>query len=230
MDGYISLHRKLLENPVVCKDAEHLAVWVWLLLKATWKESDVLFNGKRIALRPGDLPPISRKTISSELQISESKVQRILKAFENEHQIEQQMGSHSRLISICSWDKYQLVEPQSKPQVNTKRTPTEQQVNTIEKLNKGNKGNKGNKKYIVQQRNIIPPTIDMVSDYIFEQGYQVDAQQFMDFYDSKGWMVGKNKMKDWQAAVRTWSKNKTATRKQTAYVNPFTEMLRNGEW
>lgn len=126
-NGFIMLHRRLLDNPIVCKDADHLAVWVWLLLKAAWIESDVSFGNERITLQPGQLPPISRKTIASELQISESKVQRILKSFENEHQIEQQMGNHSRLISICSWDKYQAVEQQFKPQVNTKRTPTEHQ-------------------------------------------------------------------------------------------------------
>ena len=129
--GFIHLHRKVLDNPVCCKDAEHLAVWVWLLLKAAWIESDVMFEGKRITLHPGDLPPISRRTIVRELQMNESKVQRILKTFENEHQIEQQMGSKCRLISIVSWSEYQSAEPQSEPQMNTKRTPDEPQTNTI---------------------------------------------------------------------------------------------------
>lgn len=56
-------------------------------------------------------------------------------------------------------------------------------------------------------RHQIPPKIEMVQAYISEHGYNVDAQAFMDFYDSKGWFVGRNKMKDWQAAVRTWNKN-----------------------
>ena len=123
--GFIKLHRRLLDNPIVCKDADHLAVWVWLLLKAAWQESDVTFDGEKITLQPGQLPPISRRTIASELLINESKVQRILKSFENEHQIEQQMGRHSRLISICSWDKYQLGEHLNEQQVNTKRTTSE---------------------------------------------------------------------------------------------------------
>ena len=53
-----------------------------------------------------------------------------------------------------------------------------------------------------------PPTRQEVEEYIRSQGYQVDANRFVDFYTAKGWMVGKNKMKDWRAAVRTWqSKN-----------------------
>ena len=51
-----------------------------------------------------------------------------------------------------------------------------------------------------------PPTVDEVDAYCKERGNGVDAQKFVDFYDSKGWMVGKNSMKDWKAAVRTWEK------------------------
>lgn len=51
----------------------------------------------------------------------------------------------------------------------------------------------------------VPPTAEQVSDYCIENGYQVDAERFVNFYSSKGWMVGKSKMKDWKAAVRNWS-------------------------
>jgi len=49
-----------------------------------------------------------------------------------------------------------------------------------------------------------PPAIDDVANYCRERNNNVDAQRFIDFYASKGWMIGKNKMKDWKAAVRTW--------------------------
>lgn len=51
-----------------------------------------------------------------------------------------------------------------------------------------------------------PPTVDDVKAYCDERGNSVDAQAFVDFYESKGWMIGKNKMKDWKAAVRTWER------------------------
>ena len=50
----------------------------------------------------------------------------------------------------------------------------------------------------------IPPTVEEVRAYCMERGNSVDAEAFVDFYASKGWMIGKNKMKDWKAAVRTW--------------------------
>lgn len=53
-----------------------------------------------------------------------------------------------------------------------------------------------------------PPTPTQVSNYAKEQNKSIDGERFCDFYESKGWMVGKNKMKSWQAAVRNWIKDK----------------------
>ncbi len=136
MEGWVKLHRKTLENPVVMKDKDYLAVWIYLLLKATHKEYDSLFNGKRITLKEGQLI-IGRKSVSDKLKIDESKVQRILKAFENEHQIEQQTSSRNRLISIVNWHEYQQNEQQIEQQVNNKCTTTEQQVNTYKNVKNG---------------------------------------------------------------------------------------------
>jgi DNA-binding PadR family transcriptional regulator len=58
----------------------------------------------------------------------------------------------------------------------------------------------------------IPPTIHEVDAYCRERGNNINAEAFIDFYESKGWMVGKNKMKDWKACVRTWEqRNKKST-------------------
>lgn len=50
----------------------------------------------------------------------------------------------------------------------------------------------------------VQSTVEEVKQYCEENNYKLDAQRFVDFYESKGWMIGKNKMKSWQAAVRTW--------------------------
>jgi len=49
-----------------------------------------------------------------------------------------------------------------------------------------------------------PPSLDEVKAYILEKQYDIDGQYFIDFYESKGWMIGKNKMKDWKATIRGW--------------------------
>ena len=50
------------------------------------------------------------------------------------------------------------------------------------------------------------PTIEEIRQYCLEKGYNVDAEQFFNFYESKGWVVGKSPMKNWRAAVSTWNK------------------------
>lgn len=57
----------------------------------------------------------------------------------------------------------------------------------------------------------LPPTVDEVRAYCTEKGYPIDPQRFVDYYTSNGWMVGRNKMKDWRAAVRTWSRKEQPT-------------------
>lgn len=51
------------------------------------------------------------------------------------------------------------------------------------------------------------PSIEEVKTYCLERKNKVDPEAFINFYESKGWMIGKNKMKDWRAAVRTWETN-----------------------
>ena len=53
-------------------------------------------------------------------------------------------------------------------------------------------------------RGFQPPSLEEVQAYCKERNNHVDAERFIDFYESKGWMVGKNKMKNWKACVRTW--------------------------
>ena len=129
MEGWISVYRKILDNPIICKDTDFFTVWIFLLLQATHKEQEKIFKGKKTIIKKGQLIT-SRKTISDKFKISESKVERVLKAFENEHQIEQQTSSRNRLITIVNWNLYQQSEQQIEQQVNNKWTTSEQQVNT----------------------------------------------------------------------------------------------------
>ena len=76
-----------------------------------------------------------------------------------------------------------------------------------------------------------PPTVEMVAAYCTERGNRVDAQTFVEFYASKGWMIGKNRMKDWRAAVRTWEKGEKgrsgpqSARPGFQTSNPFLDLL-----
>ena len=60
--------------------------------------------------------------------------------------------------------------------------------------------------HISRKSAFTPPSLDEVRQYCLERNNNVDPEKWYDFYASKGWMVGKNKMKDWKAAVRTWER------------------------
>ena len=66
------------------------------------------------------------------------------------------------------------------------------------------------------------PTAEEVKAYCVERKNNVDANKFIDFYESKGWLIGKNPMKDWKACVRTWEKtsNSSPPKPSNAYINP----------
>ena len=62
-------------------------------------------------------------------------------------------------------------------------------------------------------KRFVKPTVADIAEYCLERNNTLDAQKFYDYYSSIGWKVGKNPMKDWKAAVRTWEKNLAAHQK-----------------
>lgn len=118
MQGWVKVHRSMMDNQIIMKSPDHLAVWMFLLLHATHKEQPATFKGKEITLKPGQLIT-GRKMIAEKINISESKVHRVLALFEAERLIEQQTSNKNRLIYLSAWDKQQSAEQQEQ-QVNSK--------------------------------------------------------------------------------------------------------------
>ena len=80
-------------------------------------------------------------------------------------------------------------------------------------------------------KRFIPPSLEDVQSYCLERGNSVDAERFIDYYTANGWMVGKNKMRDWKAAIRTWERSgfiqQTQPRQQrTSGGNVFLDMAK----
>ena len=126
VSGWVKLHRKIFENPVCCKDAEHFFVWCWILSNATCVEKHVLFNGQDTVLKKGELITTS-KFIANELKINESKVNRILRKFESEKQIERQTSNRNTIICVVNWRNYQLDENQNGKQMKDKLQTNEEE-------------------------------------------------------------------------------------------------------
>lgn len=82
------------------------------------------------------------------------------------------------------------------------------------------------------RKRFAPPSVAAVREYCEERGNGVDPQRFVDYYTSNGWMVGKNRMKDWKAAVRTWEQKEKSYGRPAApkSSNPFLDMLEEGAY
>lgn len=137
--GWIKLHRKILENPIIQKP-NYLALWVVLLLKANHKEKNFMWNGNIILVKEGQMIT-GRKELSKETSIPESTIEDILKYLERQHQIQQQKTTKYRIITIVNWIKHQDKNSKS----NNNPTTKQQQSDT----NKNVKNEKNDNKNIV---------------------------------------------------------------------------------
>ena len=138
-NGWIKLHRRILENPISRKPA-YAWLWTALLLKANHKEKSFIWNGKKQVCKEGQILT-GRKELSVLCGIREGTVENILRYLESEQQIEQQKTTKFRLITVKNWKEYQAVEQQNEQQSNNKVTTKEQQNDT----NKNDKKEKNDK-------------------------------------------------------------------------------------
>lgn len=195
-NGWFKLHRSVLDNPVVMKDADHLALWVWILGQCAFEPHDTLFGGKRITLQAGEFVT-GRNAIVKALKINRGKVERILRIFENEQQIVQVTTPNGRLISVKNWNNYQIDVQVNVQEVCNDCATSVQQVCTTKESKEGKKE---------RSIRVARPTIEDVRAYCEERQNGIDAQRFIDYYESNGWKVGRSTMKDWKAAVRNWER------------------------
>lgn len=114
-------------------------------------------------------------------------------------------ANNKRYANGCRAKQKQVI---SEPEAKQKQTESESEAKEKEKVKEKVNVN-------VKDKIFRPPTVEEVRAYCVDRGNDIDAQSFVDFYESKGWMIGKNKMKDWKACVRTWERNGTKTRQES---------------
>jgi len=204
--GWVKLHRKLLDSPVF-KNYKTMQVFMFCLLKATHEDYEEIVGDQFVKLSPGQLVT-GRKAIAAATKLSEQNTRTALKKLEKLEILTINPQSKYSIISITNWDEYQETNQQP-----TNSQPTSNQQVTTNKNTKNTKNNKN-----TETKRFTPPELKNVSDYFVEKGITDPhlPSRFIDHYQSNGWLVGKNKMKDWKAAVRTWvGNNKPQTEPQS---------------
>ena len=112
-------------------------------------------------------------------------------------------------------------------EVSQRQTKDEQKTNIDEQKTNADKYSIGKKSIEKISRTFTKPTVEEVRAYCKERNNHVDPEKFVDFYESKGWMVGKNHMKDWKSSVRTWEKKDEVKPVSTNKFNNFEQRKHN---
>lgn len=213
-EGWIKTYRKIQDCWIwqIDKPFDERSAWIDLLLSANHKDVKIPFNGELILVERGQFITSVRK-LSEKWKWNKDRVLKFLRLLEKDGMISKNSDRYRTLITIDNYCIYQAKDDEEQTPLGT---PTGTHQGTVEGTPTGtvhgqepatNKNEKNDK----NEKNInsfVPPTVDEVKIYLKSVGSKVDAEAFVAFYESKGWMVGKNKMKSWKSAIVTWEKSK----------------------
>lgn len=220
-DDYSVIANETIRNPVLSDSAKVLLLFM-LSCSDDWN-----FSIKGLAHVFG----VAERTIM--LRITELKKAGYVK----QRRIQNSKG----IFEGCVWDVYESpsIHSATNPQCGSNHSVVEStvwsnpQCGEIAPIRNTNSKEIPNSKEISKEKKDIfrKPTFEEVSAYCLERNNGIDPEQFIDYYESKGWVVGKSKMKDWKACVRTWERNRkgksTAIKPNpVAEESPFKKLLR----
>lgn len=215
---YIKLNRSILDWEWYT-DINTCRLFIHMLLKANWKDGN--FRGTTVP-RGSFVSSIGK--LADETALTVREVRTGISHLKMTGEVACKAYSKYSVFTVNNYDLYQSVDMQSDKQATGKRLSNDILTTTIEEKkevkNIKKEEPKGSKKKFE------PPSVEEVRDYCqSRKGNTVDAQAFVDFYTSKGWMVGKNHMKDWKAAVRTWERSGRSD--SGGKVNQFNQFQQN---
>ena len=207
MNGWIKLNRSITSH-WLWQDAERFKWWCDLLFLAAWEDRQTMHDAHIFTLKRGQLVA-SVSYLADRWGKSHPTIIKFLKSLEAEGMITRQvLYRQTSIITICKCGSYG--EQCDDTLYSIIDTQVDTQVDTIVYTKKENKESKEVKKDSLTRvtrtrERFQKPTIEEVRAYIFERGYIFDADAFWNYYESNGWKVGKNPMKNWKAACSTWN-------------------------
>lgn len=213
---FIQVHRKIVEWEWY-KNNNTKSLFFHCLIKANWQEKQ--WQGKTIN-RGQFTTSIEKLSYETGLTIQQTRT--ALNNLISTNEITKETTSKYTIITVIKYSDYQLSKDDDNKQINkennnqttNEQQTTNKQITTTNKDNNYNKDNNTNKK-IKDTVRFVKPNLDEIRLYIQDDNLNVDASTFFDYYESNGWVVGKNKMKDWKATLRNWSRKNVNAKKET---------------
>lgn len=214
MNGWIKLHRQIIEWEWF-KEHETFKLFMFLLLKANHKEG--AWQG--VSINRGQILT-GRKKLSEATGLSEQSVRTSLKRLKNSGEIEVLPTNKNSLITLVNYDIYQG-EDDSPTSDLTNNQPATNQQSTSNQPATNHKQECNNNKNVKKVSRFVKPTREEIVEYIVEKQYFIDPDRFINHYESNGWKVGKNPMKNWKAALSNWNKNNNQSQSSGYQAKPM---------
>lgn len=216
MNGWIKLFRTMLDWEWFT-DGPVLRLFVYVLLKANTEQTS--YRGIEI---PRGSFNASEEKISLETGLSRQQVRTALKKLISTKEITKKVTNGNTIITVQKYNEYQSPNDYCNQGITTIATSpiTSGITTTATTLIKNKKRRREEDK---NKPPFIPPRVEEVREYCQSRRNGIDAEEFVDFYQSKNWMVGKNKMADWKACIRTWERKrpKPQVTKEIIYEQPW---------
>lgn len=210
--GYVKLWRKTLDSGLL-QSPTAWQVFGWILLNATRSRRKIIVGGQVFQLEPGDYVA-SVASLSESLRLSTKQVRTALSLLEKLEILAIKGTNKGSVFSLVNWERYQdewqtegqTAGKQGASSGQTKGKPLKEQEIKKERIliNTPLTPLTGDLSPRKKNTRFTPPTLEEIHAYCVERNNGIRAQEFFDFYASKGWKVGNSPMKDWKAAVRTW--------------------------
>ena len=197
MSGWIKIHRSITNHWLYTEKRvfSKFEAWNDILLTVNYVDTKTIIKGRLYEVKRGQ-SILSLVSWSKRWNWDKSKVKRFLNTLQLDEMLVIKSDTQTTHLTVCNYESYQGERNADETQMKRKRNADETQMNTIEERKKEKK-----------ERSIfIEPTYNEILEYCIERKNGVDVNKFLNFYSAKGWMVGKNKMIDWKACVRTWEK------------------------
>lgn len=204
MDGWIRTHRKVMEH-WIWQDPVVFQRWMYILLLANYEDKKRLLNGVLVEYKRGELATSLIK-LSADWGCDRKTVKKFLNLLVKDEMIELKTCRIGTIIKVLNYNDYQSISKDEIPSQLPNKLDDGMDNGMDCTMDTTKKDKKCNKEKNKESSHFTPPTVDEVRKYCIERKNYVDAERFVDFYEAKGWMVGRNKMKDWKASIRTWEK------------------------
>lgn len=211
--GWIRIHRQLQDSEIWMQSQpfDMRSAWIDLLLLANHEDKTIIFDYQPFVIKRGQYLT-SVRSLSNRWKWSKDRVLKFLRLLTQLQMITKDSNNQRTLLTIENYDKFQGSQDTEQDTGTDTSSYTERTQNGHGFATNKNVKNEEEDIYI---RTFAKPTVDEVKAYCQQQGYDIDPIAFVNFYESKGWMIGKNKMKSWKAATATWNrKNKERNKEQ----------------